>query len=323
MGGPLGTAIGRLFLNFQPEKKISSDSCVTLRNPSDHGLGDLLKRCLDKVRPYMQDDCINEIFINSGGNLSCLLNTGLRRELDGVFSHHEMTAFIMELAWHSQVRLDPFLPFAGGVIPGEPWRWHATTMPLSPDGSLLVIRRQQFQKLKFCQFKLVNFSPADLRNWLRSCTSVIFFGAAGSGKTSLLVATLREFFMDERVGVAETVVEIPLMSPHWFRLAEVAKDAAGLGGVDFKRVVAEMMRLSPALLVLGEIRGEEAVVLSSFARTGHGGVLSTIHAGSSADARERITNLAKTPLSQMPPMVGVHLTADPGGIYRACAERLN
>lgn len=323
MGGPLGTAIGRIFFNFQPEKKISSELTVPLSELSDQGLSPRLQICLSKVRSYLQDECINEIFVNSAGNLSCLLNTGARRVLDFVFSQDEITDFIMELAWHSHVRLDPFLPFAGGVIPGAPWRWHAVTMPLSPDGSLLVIRRQQFQKLKFSQFKLDNFSPVDLPNWLRSGVSVIFYGAAGSGKTSLLVATLREFFMDTRVGVAETVVEIPLLSPHWFRLAQVAKDAGGFGGVDFKRVVAEMMRLSPGLLVLGEIRGNEAQVLSSFARTGHGGVLSTIHAGSSADARERITSLAKTTLSEMPPMVGVQLTADPGGIYRACAERLN
>jgi Flp pilus assembly CpaF family ATPase len=271
----------------------------------------------------MQDEGIKEIFVNSGGHLSCLLITGARRELDLIFSHDEITDFIMELAWHSRVRLDPFLPFAGGVIPGEPWRWHAATMPLSPDGSLLVIRRQQFQKLQFSHFKMENFSSTDLPNWLHSGVSVIFYGAAGSGKTSLLVATLREFFTETRVGVAETVTEIPLMSPHWFRLAEVPKDTGGFGGVDFKRVIAEMMRLSPGLLVLGEIRGEEAEVLSSFARTGHGGVLSTIHAGSSGDARERITSLAKTPLSQMPPMVGVQLMTDPGGIYRACAERLN
>ena len=213
-------------------------------------------------------------------------------------------------------------PFAGGVIAAMPWRWHAIISPLSPDGPLLVLRRLSFDEIGLDQFKFENFLPHDFLNWINKGISIIFYGATGSGKTTLLVAVLREFFINTRLGIAEALPEIPLTSNRWFRLVEVAKDTGGRGGVDFTRVVAEMMRLSPQRLVMGELRGEEAAMLLDFASTGHGGVMTTMHAGTIDDARTRFTRLARIPLSNLPPINGIRVWRDSAGIGHARMDQL-
>lgn len=279
-------------------------------------------RLLAELLPILHDPEVAEVYLNAGG-ISAVDRKGSALAVALIWASAEVTEFLAELAWESKTRIDPYRPFAGGVIPSMPWRWHAIISPMSPDGPLLVLRRLRFDEIGMAQFKLENFVPQDFVRWINSGISVIFYGATGSGKTTLLVAVLREFFLSTRLGIAEGLPEIPLASNRWFRLIEVAKDTGGRGGVDFTRVVAEMMRLSPQLLVMGELRGEEAAMLSDFARTGHGGVMTTLHAGTIDDAKSRLTRLAKIPLSNMPPINAVRVWRDQDGAGHARMDPLN
>jgi pilus assembly protein CpaF len=279
-------------------------------------------RLLAELLPILHDPEVAEVYLNARG-ISAVDRKGAQLAVALIWASEDVTEFLSELAWESKTRIDPYRPFAGGVIPSMPWRWHAIISPMSPDGPLLVLRRLSFDEIGIDQFRLENFLPQDFLSWITSGISVIFYGATGSGKTTLLVAVLREFFLSTRLGIAEGLPEIPLTSNRWFRLVEVAKDTGGRGGVDFTRVVAEMMRLSPQVLVMGELRGEEAAMLSDFARTGHGGVMTTMHAGTIDDARTRLTSLAKMPLSNMPPINAVRVWRGPDGAGHARIDQLN
>ena len=282
-----------------------------------------LSGLLGDLNQWMSDETTAEIYLSAGSGSSRLDHNGLRTPLLLPWSDIEISEFLLELTLESDIRLDPFKPFAGGVIPGCSWRWHAIIPPMAPDGPIVVLRRQRFDTFGLNSFVLENLSVKDLRPLILSGSSLLIYGATGSGKTSLLVAILREIFFESRVGIAESVAEIPLLSSYWFRLVEVAPDTAGRGGVDFNRVVAEIMRLSPEILVMGELRGREAALLPDFARTGHGGILATIHAGSSADARDRLEIISGRKTSEMPPLVGLRVWRDQSRTIRVRRENIN
>lgn len=282
-----------------------------------------LARLLGELSPCLNDSNVSEIYLSAANGIAGVDRKGHPINLELNWTSEDITDFLSEVAWESKTRIDPFQPFAGGVIPAMAWRWHAIVAPMSPDGPLLVLRRLNFEQIGLDQFNCRNFLPSDFSKWLNSGVSVVFYGATGSGKTTLLVAIMREFFMNTRLGIAETLPEIPLTSRHWFRLVEVSRDTGGRGGVDFSRVVAEMMRLSPKLLVMGELRGPEASMLSDFARTGHGGVMTTMHAGTIDDARVRLSKLAQAPIDTMPPIIGIQVWRDSNGTGHALMDQLH
>lgn len=278
---------------------------------------------MDTLSPFLSDQSLAEIYINSEG---IALGRTVRKELVDIplkWCRETITEFIFELAWCSHVRLDPFRPFAGGVVPGWSWRWHAVTPPMSPEGPVVTLRQQRFTEVGLSSFQWENFAAKDVLDWIDRGVSIVIFGATGSGKTTFLVSILREYFQKHRVGIAESVCEIPLLSSHWFRLIETPPDAGGRGGVDSLRVIAEMMRLSPEMLVLGEIRGPEAQLLPEFARTGHGGVMTTLHAGAFSDAQARLESLSTLAVSTMPPLMGIRVGKGQSGMPTVLAKPLN
>ena len=281
-----------------------------------------LTRFIEKLAPYMNDSSVVEIYLSAGQGISVMSSMRELIPRNEGWDKDDIAEFLLELAWECKVRLDPFKPFAGGVLPWAAWRWHAVISPVSPEGPLIVLRRQLFGEISLSGFVFENFESRNLVSWIRSGVSLIIYGATGSGKTTFLAAVLREYFMDTRVGLAESVAEIPLLSVNWFRLVEVPVDTGGRGGVEFSRVLAEMMRLSPALLVMGELRGPEAAMFIDFARTGHGGVMTTLHAGSIADVRNRISRLSGQSIDSLPPTVGLRVWRDDSNVTRVRVDQV-
>jgi pilus assembly protein CpaF len=272
---------------------------------------------LQALQGFLEDEQIDEIWLGPAGSNFARNRDRSMKSIHLLWSSDDLSEFMIDLAERVRVRLDPLHPYGGGIFPGYPWRWHASIPPLSPDGPRVSLRRQRFEYLDHSSFKCENFSIEELSQTIRSGKTILFFGATGSGKTSLLVRVLMDFFHDSRVGIAETVVEIPLMSPYWFRLTEVPQDAGHRGGIVFGRVVAELMRATPDFIVLGEIRGAEAAYLGDLARSGHGGVLSTMHAGSFDDALARLASMAGAASNDLPPIVGVHVWRSSAGTVHA------
>jgi Flp pilus assembly CpaF family ATPase len=278
----------------------------------------LFTKLIEKV----EGETIQELYLNHEGVLSCLLAGGERADLGIFCSANDVVELAWKLAWGAGLRLDPFSPFAGGVIKGCSVRWHAAIPPAAPDGALIVLRKQSFSAECLKSFKFENFSESDILQWQKNGTSVVFFGPTGCGKTTLLFSLLQRYFMDCRVGIVESVVELPLASAAWFRLVQVGQDVAGKGGVAYDWLVAEMLRLSPQMIVLGEIRVAEAYVWSELSRSGHGGILTTFHAGSTAEARGRLFSNAGISGAEIPPIIGVQVRRDELGSYQCRCEAL-
>lgn len=285
-------------------------------------VSDLTKKYLDQIDIFMAANYVAEIYFNHDGSMTCLSNESRLFTAEALLPRDCVVDFIWQLAWDSKVRIDPFCPFAGGIIPGAGLRWHAVIPPASPDGPVLTIRRQALSNLEIEAFTLQNFSAEDLVDWQKNNVSVVFFGATGSGKTSLLHATLKRSYAESRVGIIESIVELPLSSKFWFRLVQVGEDLGGRGGVQLESLTAEMLRLSPQVIVLGEVRRSEARIWFELSKTGHGGVMTTMHAGCVSEAKSRLKNLLGMDGDLSSKIMGVHVFRMKAGSFSCRAVSL-
>jgi Flp pilus assembly CpaF family ATPase len=281
-----------------------------------------LDHYLEEISSLLSDDSLFEIYIHGSDRNDQLDKIEQNKNVILQWRSSKVAAFIAELAWGCKVRIDPFRPYAGGVLPGRSWRWHAIIAPMTSGGPILVLRKQRFDVLDLSSFVFEGLSASSLVGEMSKGISVVIFGATGSGKTTLLMSLLKQYFTHVRLGIAEVVEEIPLLSSHWFRILEVPPDAGGRGGVAMTKVLSEMMRLSPKVIAVGEVRGDEARIIADMARTGHGGVLTTLHAGGFEDARTRLSTLAGLDLSQFPPLCGAYVSKI-GDTVSVRSERLN
>jgi pilus assembly protein CpaF len=168
--------------------------------------------------------------------------------------------------------------------------------PLALDGPVLTIRR----------FRARGFGPDDLvanGTWaaplrdllasaVRARCNVLISGGTGSGKTTTLNA-LTEFIGEgERIVTVEDAAELRLRHPHVVRLEARPASLEGRGEVTVRRLVRNALRMRPDRIVVGEVRGAEALDMLSAMSSGHDGSLSTVHAGSPEEALRRIETLA-------------------------------
>ena len=192
-------------------------------------------------------------------------------------------------------RADESEPLCDARLP-DGSRVNVVLPPLALDGPLLTIRR----------FRPRGFAPADLlahgtlapplldflgRAVAARCTLLIC-GGTGSGKTTTLGALAAFIDPSERVVTIEDAAELRLTLPHVVRLEARPPNLEGRGEVTIRRLVRNALRMRPDRLIVGEVRGAEALDLLMALSTGHAGSLCTIHAGSAAEALRRLETLA-------------------------------
>ena len=293
-------------------------------NPSEDARDSLEKNELFlQLLDVLNEPNITEVYLNSFGCLTRLTNLGHIEKSAVTYTMDALMDLVWCLSWTSRTRLDPNRPYGGGVIPSSNLRWHAVLPPLSPDGPHVVFRKQYLSKTSLDDFVLENFSSSDVLEWVEDGASVVFYGATGSGKTTALFASLRCFFQEARLGIIESIPELPLVSSSWFRLVEVPADVGGRGGVALNRLKCEILRLSPQKIIIGEIRDSEAQLWAELSRTGHGGIMTTLHAGTHEDAYRRISNLLGANKDQLPEIMGLQVFRHRQGRRHCRAVKLN
>jgi pilus assembly protein CpaF len=122
--------------------------------------------------------------------------------------------------------------------------------------------------------------------------SILVSGGTGSGKTTLLNALSSFLDPAERVVTIEDAAELRLQQPHVVRLESRPAGVEGRGEVTIRELLRNALRMRPDRIVIGEVRGPEALDLLTALNTGHDGALSTVHASSPADALSRLETLA-------------------------------
>ena len=192
-------------------------------------------------------------------------------------------------------RVDELSPMVDARL-ADGSRVNVVIPPLAVDGPALSIRR----------FAAARPGPADLvelgtltpqmRGLLevavRERRSLLVSGGTGSGKTTLLNALSSFVAAEERVVTIEDAAELRLQQPHVVRLESRPASVEGRGEVTIRDLLRNALRMRPDRIVIGEVRGPEALDLLTALNTGHRGALSTLHANSPADALRRLETLA-------------------------------
>jgi pilus assembly protein CpaF len=192
-------------------------------------------------------------------------------------------------------RVDEAEPLCDARLP-DGSRVNVVLPPLALDGPALTIRR--FRRRGFTGDDLVENGTLTrplldfLARAVRARCTVLVCGGTGSGKTTTLNALSAFIGAGERVVTIEDAAELALRQPHVIRLEARPPSVEGRGEVTIRQLVRNALRMRPDRIVVGEVRGAEALDLLTALSTGHDGSLSTVHAGSPAEALRRIETLA-------------------------------
>jgi pilus assembly protein CpaF len=192
-------------------------------------------------------------------------------------------------------RVDEAEPLCDARLP-DGSRVNVVIPPLAPDGPILTVRRFRARGLSADDLVAVGTWEPPLRDLLaravRTRLSVLVSGGTGSGKTTTLNALSSFVPGDERIVTIEDTLELSLQQPHVVRLEARPANVEGRGEVTIRRLVRNALRMRPDRIVVGEVRGGEALDMLAAMTTGHDGSLSTIHAGSPEEALRRLETLA-------------------------------
>ncbi len=213
---------------------------------------------------------------------------------------------------------------------GDGMRAHVMLPPLAWAGTAISLRLPRVERVTLAAWGLDPGVHSALRGALAARETVLFSGATGSGKTTLMAAWLSEAEPADRIVLIEDVAEAPVAHPHLVGLECRQPNIEGAGGVDLGRLVREALRMRPDRLVVGECRGAEVRDFLAALNTGHRGGAGTLHANSLVDVAARLeaigliaglppAALARQALSGIDRIV--HLARGPDGTRSAALGR--
>ncbi len=235
----------------------------------------------------LRDPAVDEVLVNRGSEIWIDRNGRLERA--GDLRDHRLEHLVERILAPVGRRVDRTAPIVDARLP-DGSRVCAVIEPVAVDGPMLSIRR-------FAQHvrQLTDFTDPAGARWCREIVAarcnVVVSGPTSSGKTSLLAALVGEVAEHERLVVLEDTTELAVAHPHVVRLEARPATADLPSSVGLDQLVRTAMRLRPDRLIVGEVRGDEAVAMVQAMNTGHDGSLTTCHANSAHDAMLRLESL--------------------------------
>ena len=255
----------------------------------------VLRSALQPVAMFLDDESVTEVAINGPSEIFVERKGQLSRTEARFNSADSLLSALRVVAQYMGRPLDELHPILEARIP-DGSRLEAVLAPIAPDGPAVSIRR--FSKERLTLAKLLSFGAltqdaADLLKSLIECKqNIVIAGGTGSGKTSMLNALSSLIPEGERVLVIEDARELQLQREHVVQLEARPPDAKGKGAVTIRDIFKASLRMRPDRIVLGEIRGGEALDLVQAMTSGHGGCLTTVHATYPIDTLNRLETLA-------------------------------
>lgn len=250
---------------------------------------------LGPLEDLLADPAVEEVMVNGPGRV--YVERGGRIELAGVrfAGEDELRNAIERILAPLGRRVDELSPMVDARL-ADGSRVNVVIPPLAVDGPALSIRRFGARRLGPRELvELGTLTPAQrelLEGAMAERRSILVSGGTGSGKTTLLNALSSFIAATERVVTIEDAAELRLQQPHVVRLESRPPSVEGRGEVTIRDLLRNALRMRPDRIVIGEVRGPEALDLLTALNTGHDGALSTLHANSAADALSRLETLA-------------------------------
>jgi pilus assembly protein CpaF len=249
---------------------------------------------LGPLEPLLADPDVCDILVNSPKKV--YIERGGKLELTNVeFKDDEHLMRVIErIVSTVGRRIDEASPMVDARLT-DGSRVNAIIPPLSLDGPVLSIRRFGADPLRMTTLIEKNALTKDMADMFEMCVkarlNVLISGGTGAGKTTLLNALSSYIPNDERIVTIEDSAELQLQQPHVVRLETRPANIEGRGEVTQRDLVKNALRMRPDRIVIGEVRGGEAIDMLQAMNTGHDGSLTTIHANTPRDSLARIETM--------------------------------
>ena len=246
---------------------------------------------LGPLEPYMQDPAVTDILVN-GPHEVYVERHGRLHPTTTVFADNDhLLQIVQRVVARVGRRIDELSPMVDARLP-DGSRVNAIIPPLALNGPVLSIRRFGARPLEIDDLLRHHSICPDMVAFLQAAiearVNVLVSGGTGSGKTTLLNCISRFIPADERLVTVEDSAELQLQRPHVVSLETRPASAEGSGEVSQRDIVRNSLRMRPDRIILGEVRGAEALDMLQAMNTGHEGSLTTIHANDTLDALSRL-----------------------------------
>lgn len=244
---------------------------------------------LGELEPLLADPSVSDVMINGPGPV--WIERAGRLERTAIEVDRAAIALLVErVVAPLGLRADRTTPVVDARM-ADGSRAHIVLPPLAVDGPAVTIRR-----FGAADIPVDAFCPSPVADVLRSAVAhranTVVSGATGAGKTTLLNAICAHLSPGERIVTVEDAAELRLPGPHVVRLETRPAAPDGVAAVTIRDLVRAALRMRPDRIVVGEVRGPEALDMLGALNTGHDGSLSTCHANGPLDALRRIETLA-------------------------------
>jgi pilus assembly protein CpaF len=249
---------------------------------------------LGPLEPLLADPTISDILVNSPQTIYIERN-GKLEVTDVAFKDDEHLMRVIERIVSSVGRrIDESSPMVDARLK-DGSRVNAIIPPLSIDGAILSIRRFGAEPLTMEMLIEKKALTKEIADMLHMCVAArlntMISGGTGAGKTTLLNALSASIPGDERIVTIEDSAELQLQQPHVVRLETRPPNIEGKGEVTQRDLVRNALRMRPDRIVIGEVRGGEAIDMLQAMNTGHDGSLTTVHANTPRDALSRLETM--------------------------------
>jgi pilus assembly protein CpaF len=249
---------------------------------------------LGPLEALMKDSEISDILVNNCGSVY-IERHGKLEETDVRFRDDAHLMQIIErIVTRVGRRVDEHSPMVDARLP-DGSRVNAIIPPLALDGPILSIRRFGAERLTMNDLVRLNSIPPHIAEVLEACVkarlNILISGGTGSGKTTLLNCLSNYIPATERIVTIEDSAELKLQQRHVLRLETRPPNIEGTGMVTQRDLVRNALRMRPDRIVVGEVRGGEALDMMQAMNTGHDGSITTVHCNSPRDALARLETM--------------------------------
>ena len=255
------------------------------------------------LEPLLCDPTVSDILVNTHSQV--YVERGGRLELSEVrfTDDAHLMKIIDKIVSRVGRRIDESSPMVDARLP-DGSRVNAIIPPLAIDGPIMSIRRFAAEPLRLAdlvEFQSLTGGMATILQGLgKAKVNILISGGTGSGKTTMLNVISGFISHSERIITVEDAAELQLQQPHIVRLETRPPNIEGKGEVTQRALVRNALRMRPDRIILGEVRGGEALDMLQAMNTGHEGSMATIHANNPREALTRLENMISMAAATLP-----------------------
>jgi pilus assembly protein CpaF len=246
------------------------------------------------IEPFLRDANVTEIMVNGSSTIYIEREGKITRTAARFLDDGHLRQTIEKIVARVGRRIDEASPYVDARLP-DGSRVNAAIPPIAIDGPALTIRK--FSREPYTIEDLVSFGTVSnkVARFLEACVkgriNILVSGGTGAGKTSTLNVLSSFIPSEERILTIEDSAELRLMQPHVVRLEHRPPNIEGSGEITIRDLVRNSLRMRPDRIVVGEVRGGEALDMLQAMNTGHDGSISTVHANTPRDVLSRLETM--------------------------------